>query len=348
MLCIGGAGEARERLIAVRRIGGERGERRLSIGLLAVAIERQGLLEGGAGRLLLGELSILVKTVAAGGEHNQRRAGDDEVLVLLPELERLVAADFLINFLKDVAHRLTCRLWRPLLARRRREARPLARWASESERSGQESCLPQPTLQSAGGAGQRTRLGAAPQGSVGLMPKVGRRTRPAISNMQLRKQPSGADQCASILALDRAGVCNQAYIGSPEPTRPRGTVHVRVRARSLQVAIERKPNNGRYHIEMRQPPHCALRRRWRGPAACARRRLGKRGRPAADGRRLSNDAEGRQAVRPMQLFRCAVLVQVRGGHDRADRLVQAVGQEGLSGTTQFFNLASLGAAKVEP
>ena len=111
----------------MRRVGGERGERRLRVGPLAVAIERQGLLEGGAGRLLSGDLAVLVETVAAGGQHNQRRGGNDVVLVLLPELERLVAADFLVNFLKDVAHRLARRLWRPPLARRRREARPLAR-----------------------------------------------------------------------------------------------------------------------------------------------------------------------------------------------------------------------------
>jgi hypothetical protein len=41
---------------------------------------------------------------AGRGEHDQHCGGQDLVLVFFPEFRRFVAPDFLVNFLKDVAH----------------------------------------------------------------------------------------------------------------------------------------------------------------------------------------------------------------------------------------------------
>ena len=83
----GDLGEAAERLVRLARVEGR--DRRLEL----VARRLRGLF-------------LLVLPVAEAGrrEHDQHRPGDDEVLVFLPELRRLVAPDLLVDFLKDIRH----------------------------------------------------------------------------------------------------------------------------------------------------------------------------------------------------------------------------------------------------
>src|SRR5208283_1216456 len=102
-------GEAPERL--ARLAGVEGGDRRLE--LLACRL---------SGPLLL----ILPVAESGRGEHDQQRRADDIVLVLLPQLRRLVAPDLLVDFLKDISHFvLDPQPARRFVARRRRiRARP--------------------------------------------------------------------------------------------------------------------------------------------------------------------------------------------------------------------------------
>ena len=151
----GGAGEAREGLIAVRRAGGERGERGLRVSPFVVMVQRQRLLESGAGRLLGGDPAVLEEAIAGGAKDDQHHDANDEVLMLLPELERLVAADFLVYFLKDVAHRLVRRFPSPPRSGRLsrseavstsaagKRAQPLDPRAALSQRPA-ENCVPRP------------------------------------------------------------------------------------------------------------------------------------------------------------------------------------------------------------
>ena len=99
-----GRGHLRERAIAARRFGGDLVETGFRLVELAALERRERLLELVSGRLL-GPFALILPIAKAGrGEHDQRRAGEDEVLVFLPEFRRLVAPDFLVNFVKDIAH----------------------------------------------------------------------------------------------------------------------------------------------------------------------------------------------------------------------------------------------------
>ena len=99
-----GRGHLRERPVAARALRRDLVE--TGFGLLGLAgFERgQRLLELVAGRLRRPFALILPIAKTCRGEHDQHGGGQDLVLVFLPEFRRLVAPDFLVNFLKDVAH----------------------------------------------------------------------------------------------------------------------------------------------------------------------------------------------------------------------------------------------------
>src|SRR4029077_14402703 len=116
----------RERPIAARSLGCDLVETRLGFVELAGFERGQGLLELVAGRLRGLFALILPIAKARRSEHDHHGGGQDLILVFLPEFRRLVASDFLVNFLKDVAH------YRGGLSQRRgeseRQGRLRARW----------------------------------------------------------------------------------------------------------------------------------------------------------------------------------------------------------------------------
>ena len=118
-----GCSHLRERPIAARPLSRDLVETGLGFVGLAVFKRGQRLLELVAGRLR-GLLPFILPITKAGrSEHDQHGGGQDLVLVFFPEFRRLVAPDFLVNFLKDVAH----------------YARDLSQRLGESERGGRQS-----------------------------------------------------------------------------------------------------------------------------------------------------------------------------------------------------------------
>src|SRR6202046_5736658 len=122
-----GDGHLRKRPIAARPLGGDLVETGLGFVELPALERGQRLLELVASRLR-GSFALILPIAKAGrGEHDQHGGGQDLILVFLPEFRRLVAPDFLVNFLKDVAH------YRGGLSQR----------ARESERRGRRNRLAQ-------------------------------------------------------------------------------------------------------------------------------------------------------------------------------------------------------------
>src|SRR5580704_5451187 len=99
-----GDGHLRKRPIAARPLGRDLVETGLGFVELAALKRGQRLLELVAGRLRRPFALILPIAKAGRGKHDQHGGGQDLILVFLPEFRRLVAPDFLVNFLKDVAH----------------------------------------------------------------------------------------------------------------------------------------------------------------------------------------------------------------------------------------------------
>ena len=97
-------GHLRERPIAARPLGRDLVETRFRLVELAALERRERLLKLIPSGLLRPFALILPIAKPGRGEHDKRSAGQDQVLVFLPELRRLVAPDFLVNFVKDVAH----------------------------------------------------------------------------------------------------------------------------------------------------------------------------------------------------------------------------------------------------
>src|SRR5690348_5370194 len=72
--------------------------------MLALLAERRGLLELRTGGLrLLGD-PILIAAIAGDAENDENREHDDQKTVAIPQLFQPFAADFLINFLKNIGH----------------------------------------------------------------------------------------------------------------------------------------------------------------------------------------------------------------------------------------------------
>jgi hypothetical protein len=95
-----GEAKSRQQAIAVWRFRHEIGERGLGLAVLVLLGELDRLVEGIAGfRGLLG-LQILIAAPAADGGDDQDRHGDNIERVLVPELLELLAADFLVYFIK--------------------------------------------------------------------------------------------------------------------------------------------------------------------------------------------------------------------------------------------------------
>src|SRR6202453_892450 len=99
-----GRGHLRERPVAARALRRDLVETGFCLLGLAGFERGQRLLELVAGRLRGPFALILPIAKTRRGEHDQHGGGQDLVLVFLPEFRRLVAPDFLVNFLKDVAH----------------------------------------------------------------------------------------------------------------------------------------------------------------------------------------------------------------------------------------------------
>ena len=115
-----GCRHLRKRPIAARPLSRDLVEAGLGLVGLAALKRGQRLLELVAGRLRRPFALILPIAKTGRGKHDQHGGGQDLILVFLPEFRRLVAPDFLVNFLKDVAH----------------YARGLSQRLSESERRG--------------------------------------------------------------------------------------------------------------------------------------------------------------------------------------------------------------------
>ena len=99
-----GGDKPREGRIALRRITPDRFERRSRIGRLAIVQELQGGFKFGAGRLIGFHAEIFIGAPARRPEDDQQRGADHPILVTLPDLEDLIAAEILINFAKEFAH----------------------------------------------------------------------------------------------------------------------------------------------------------------------------------------------------------------------------------------------------
>ena len=101
---LGRFAQAREIAIAGGALGGDLGESRLGLGMLAAVAERDRRLEGRAG---LGRLLGLPPFVAAPSrdrrDHEERRRHDIDA-VAVPQLLELFPADFLVDFPEDIGH----------------------------------------------------------------------------------------------------------------------------------------------------------------------------------------------------------------------------------------------------
>jgi hypothetical protein len=72
--------------------------------VLVLLAERHGLLELGTGCGGLFGKPILVAAIAGDAGNDQDGDGNDENAIAVPQSFELLAADFLINFLKDIGH----------------------------------------------------------------------------------------------------------------------------------------------------------------------------------------------------------------------------------------------------
>jgi len=100
LLHLGGETKPRQQAIAVGTVRHEIGKRRLGFAVLVLLGQFDRLVEGIArlGRLL--GLEILIAAPATDGGDDQERHSDDKDRVLVPELLELLAADFLVYFIK--------------------------------------------------------------------------------------------------------------------------------------------------------------------------------------------------------------------------------------------------------
>jgi hypothetical protein len=94
--------QARELAIGRRAIGGDLRKRLLSFCVLAGLGELDGVIEAGADQLRLPRQVPLVEAPAADAQHDEQYRPDNEVLVPLPQLHELFAADFFVDFAEDV------------------------------------------------------------------------------------------------------------------------------------------------------------------------------------------------------------------------------------------------------
>jgi hypothetical protein len=76
----------------------------LRLGLLALLAKRRGLLELRAGGLGLLNDPILIAAIAGNAEDKEHRERDDEDAIAIPQPFEPLAANFLVNFLKDIGH----------------------------------------------------------------------------------------------------------------------------------------------------------------------------------------------------------------------------------------------------